>query len=34
MLNEKRGNEITEFGFPAKDNWIDETTIKWGEISK
>ena len=24
---------FTKFGFPAKDNGIDETTIKWGKIT-
>ena len=34
MLNVLRGNVFTKFGFPAKDNDIDETTIKWGQITK
>ena len=32
MLNVKRGNVFTKFGFPAKDNGIDETTIRWCKI--
>ena len=33
MLNVKRGNVFTKFGFLAKDNGIDETTIKWGKFT-
>ena len=34
MLNVSRCNLLTKFGFPAKDNTIDETTIKWSKITK
>ena len=30
----ERGNLFTKFGFPAKHNGIDESSIKWGKITK
>ena len=34
MLNVKRGNLFTKFGFPPKDNCSDKTSIKSGNITK